>query len=127
MKLKFKVQAFQTNAVDSVVDCFAGQPRSEGISCRIDPGRGIFRAPGQHQQALLETQGFKNSDLFLTEQQVLDNIRAVQQRQNLPLSDRQKKVKSALGSQEFFFSANPPLSEAPFPPSAWTGAGAGCC
>ena len=26
MKIKFKVQPYQTNAVDSVVDCFAGQP-----------------------------------------------------------------------------------------------------
>ena len=26
MKLKFKVQPYQTQAVDSVVDCFAGQP-----------------------------------------------------------------------------------------------------
>jgi len=31
MKLKFKVQPYQTNAVDSVVDCFAGQPMVSGI------------------------------------------------------------------------------------------------
>ena len=40
MKLKFKVQPYQTNAVDAVVDCFAGQPKSNGLSYRIDPGRG---------------------------------------------------------------------------------------
>jgi hypothetical protein len=28
MKLKFKQQAFQTEAVKVVVDCFAGQPKS---------------------------------------------------------------------------------------------------
>ena len=39
MKLKFKVQAYQTSAVEAVVDCFTGQPRSDGISYRIDPGR----------------------------------------------------------------------------------------
>ncbi len=38
MKLKFKTQAYQTNAVESVVDCFAGQPKQDGINYRIDPG-----------------------------------------------------------------------------------------
>ncbi|GAT04203.1 type III restriction-modification system restriction subunit [Mycolicibacterium fortuitum subsp. acetamidolyticum] len=39
MKLQFKVQQYQTNAVDAVVDVFAGQPKHEGISYRIDPGK----------------------------------------------------------------------------------------
>jgi len=32
MKLKFKVQAYQTKAVESVVDCFVGQPNQADIS-----------------------------------------------------------------------------------------------
>ena len=39
MKLKFKQQAYQTDAVKAVVDCFAGQPKSRGFSYAIDPGR----------------------------------------------------------------------------------------
>ena len=39
MKLKFKKQAYQTNAVEAVVDCFAGQPPTSGIQYRVDPGR----------------------------------------------------------------------------------------
>ena len=41
MKLKFKTQAYQTAAVQAVVDCFKGQPpaSSEAISYRIDPGK----------------------------------------------------------------------------------------
>jgi len=39
MILKFKIQAYQTRAVDAVVDCFKGQPTSARISYRIDPGR----------------------------------------------------------------------------------------
>jgi len=39
MKLKFKKQTFQPHAVEVVVDCFAGQPRSSGIQCGIDSGR----------------------------------------------------------------------------------------
>ena len=37
MKLKFKKQAYQTLAVESVVDCFKGRPNTTGISYRIDP------------------------------------------------------------------------------------------
>ena len=35
MKLKFKHQPYQTNAVNAVVACFAGQPKEIGrASCR---------------------------------------------------------------------------------------------
>jgi type III restriction enzyme len=37
MKLKFKNQAYQTRAVEAVVDCFKGQHTRSGISYRIDP------------------------------------------------------------------------------------------
>ncbi|MEE3500908.1 DEAD/DEAH box helicase family protein [Acidiphilium acidophilum] len=80
MKLKFKVQPYQTQAVTAVVDCFAGQPMSDGITYRIDPGR-------KAQTSAFE-EGFKNADLALTELQVLGNIKDVQRRQNLPLSDK---------------------------------------
>ena len=78
MKLKFKVQPYQTNAVDSVVDCFAGQPMVSGINYRIDPGR-------KSQTSAFE-EGFKNADIALSEAQVLANIQDVQRRQNLPFS-----------------------------------------
>ena len=32
MKLKFKQQAYQTVAVEAVVNCFAGQPHQTGIN-----------------------------------------------------------------------------------------------
>jgi len=41
MKLQFKVQRYQTEAVDAVVDVFAGQPFADGVKYRIDPGRDI--------------------------------------------------------------------------------------
>lgn len=80
MKLKFKVQPYQTEAVNAVVDCFAGQPMSNGITYRIDPGR-------KAQTSAFE-EGFKNADLMLAEPQVLANIKDVQRRQNLPISDK---------------------------------------
>ncbi|MGO4111951.1 type III restriction-modification system endonuclease [Rhizobium ruizarguesonis] len=78
MKLKFKVQPYQTNAVDAVVDCFAGQPHNDSLSYRIDPGR-------KAQTSAFE-EGFKNADFALSEPQILENIQKVQRRQNLPLS-----------------------------------------
>jgi len=39
MKLQFKIQRYQTDAVDSVLEVFEGQPKHDGISYRIDPGK----------------------------------------------------------------------------------------
>ncbi|WMJ09846.1 type III restriction-modification system endonuclease [Nitrosomonas sp. sh817] len=78
MKLKFKIQPYQTNAVESVVDCFAGQPYSTGTTYRIDPGKKLLLN--------LDEMGFKNADLMLTDSQILTNIHEVQKRQNLPFS-----------------------------------------
>jgi type III restriction enzyme len=91
MKLKFKKQAYQTNAVDAVADCFAGQPKREGLNYRVDPGRA--EDAGGQAVAALETVGFKNADLALTPGQLLENIHAVQRRQNLPLSAALVKTK----------------------------------
>lgn len=84
MKLKFKTQAYQTNAVEAVVDCFAGQLKNTGIQYRIDPGRVEAGAP--QQRGFLDEEGFKNPDIALTQATLLENIHTVQRRQNLPLS-----------------------------------------
>ena len=63
MKLKFKVQPYQTLAVESVVECFAGQTNTSGMAYRIDPGRMGLQ---------LEVTGFKNTELQLTDAQLLD-------------------------------------------------------
>lgn len=90
MKLKFKQQAFQTDAVKSVVDCFAGQPKGRGFKYAIDPGRvaaGSFLAlPG------MDIQGFSNDNIALLPGILLDNLQRVQQRQNLPVSTELKKT-----------------------------------
>ena len=90
MKLKFKVQPYQTNAVESVVDCFAGQVNASGIAYRIDPGvNKKLLAQGPTLPGMdIEQTGFKNVDIQLTDAQLLTNIHAVQRRQNLPLSDK---------------------------------------
>ncbi|PSJ45066.1 restriction endonuclease subunit R [Zobellella taiwanensis] len=85
MKLKFKVQPYQTQAVASVVDCFVGQPLSSNVNYRIDPGVSTNKH-GQAGWNMSDQDGFKNADLVLSEQQLLENIHQVQSSQNLPLS-----------------------------------------
>lgn len=92
MKLKFKTQAYQTAAVQTVVDCFKGQPlaSSEAISYRIDPGKAKKGIDDLFTEA-----GFKNADLVLSDTALLDNIHQVQRSQNLPISDALVKTKVA--------------------------------
>lgn len=90
MKLKFKHQDYQTAAVEAVVDCFKGQPYIAGSTYRIDPGRTARRETSEtgrlaHIDEPRYT-GFENADLVLSDKQVLENIQAVQRRQNLPVS-----------------------------------------
>jgi type III restriction enzyme len=81
VKLKFKNQAYQTTAVEAVVDCFCGQPMSSGVSYRIDPGKVISA-----QQTMDYGDGFRNEDVRIASVEVLKNIQEVQRRQNLNLS-----------------------------------------
>jgi type III restriction enzyme len=85
MKLKFKKQAYQTAAVEAVMNCFAGQPLSSGLGYRIDPGR-IKDASQLTMTALEELGGFKNADIVLPLPKVLENVQGVQRHQNLPVS-----------------------------------------
>ena len=94
MKLKFKTQAYQTAAVQAVVDCFKGQPpaTAAAISYRIDPGK---LKTGQMIGSTVDdgSGGFKNADLKLTDIALLENITQVQHQQNLPLSTELVKTK----------------------------------
>jgi type III restriction enzyme len=101
MKLKFKTQAYQTAAVQAVVDCFKGQaPHHGGIRYRLDPGnQKTAQASPQTALALEATAekeaAFRNADFTLPDATLLDNIRTVQQGQNLPVSDAIAKTKVA--------------------------------
>ncbi|RLA82952.1 MAG: restriction endonuclease subunit R [Epsilonproteobacteria bacterium] len=91
MNIKFKTQDYQTNAVNSIVDCFEGQVKSSGIKYRVDPG--TIKEEHQRQSSIEEfevPEGVKNADFTLTANQILENIQDVQQSQNLPISDELK-------------------------------------
>ena len=74
MKFRFKVQAFQTEAVEAVADCFEGQPLDGGQRYRIDPG---LTQKGQTARLEMD-EGFRNADIALPLPAVLKNIQAVQ-------------------------------------------------
>ncbi|MCS6242459.1 MAG: DEAD/DEAH box helicase family protein [Opitutus sp.] len=84
MRLKFKVQDYQTHAVDAVVNCFVGQPKQSPARYQLDPGRGQD-ATGQ-KLADLGVDGFANADFALPVGKLLENVQAVQHGQNLPRS-----------------------------------------
>lgn len=91
MKLQFKTQAYQTQAVEALADCFTGQPFSRSTRYRIDPGKPSEQTlPVQkdmYASAEIDDAGFKNAALELTDYEILSNIKSVQRRQNLPVSE----------------------------------------
>lgn len=91
MKFQFKIQPYQTDAVNSVVNIFAGQLYQERVSYVRDLG--VRKTASQMQQldmfdeaAKVEEEpaiGFENAKLHLTDEQLLLNIRNMQQRNNI--------------------------------------------
>lgn len=99
MKLQFKVQQYQTDAVDAVVEAFAGQPKHEGISYRIDPGKvKPSTDPTLFDPSATPDSGMRNAEIALTPTQRLDNVQQVQRSRNLPLSDKLVDSKAAPGA-----------------------------
>ncbi|MBC2590740.1 type III restriction-modification system endonuclease [Rhodococcus aetherivorans] len=99
MKLQFKVQQYQTDAVDSVVEVFAGQPKHDGISYRIDPGKvnGVLN-PALFETSSTPDSGLRNAEIALTGVQLLENVNKVQRFRNLPLSAKLTDSKAAPGA-----------------------------
>ncbi|ATY14920.1 restriction endonuclease subunit R [Amycolatopsis sp. AA4] len=99
MKLQFKVQQHQTEAVDAVVDVFAGQPKHDGVSYRIDPGkRKPADGPTLWEPEPTSDSGLRNAEIELSPNQLLDNVHTVQGLRNLDLSTELKDSKAAPGA-----------------------------
>ncbi len=93
MKFHFKIQDYQTEAVDAIARVFAGQGYHAGPGYLRDLG--ALSAQPQHQQLsflkdefgeqfdLLDQTGYRNADLSLTDEQLLQNIRALQTENNI--------------------------------------------
>ncbi|YAL84520.1 type III restriction-modification system endonuclease [Dermacoccaceae bacterium W4C1] len=99
MKLQFKIQPYQTDAVDSVVDVFAGQPRRSGVSYRIDPGKVTpSEAPALFETSTTPDAGLRNAEFELSPTQLLENLHNVQKSRNLPLGAKMVDSKAAPGA-----------------------------
>ena len=93
MKFTFKIQQYQTDAVDSIAKVFEGQPHFVPAKYRrdvgnIEPDKNYF-PEWQEDQA----EGFKNENIALSDSQLLDNIRKVQTQNNIKLSSELVKDK----------------------------------
>lgn len=90
MRIKFKHQPFQLDAVKSVVGAFYGQP-NESSRFTLDKGR---RQKTEYAGDLFQTAnnepeyGFKNHAIKLPDHDILRNIQAVQRENGLKISER---------------------------------------
>lgn len=94
MKFNFKIQQYQTDAVDAVVKVFAGQEFHDRIRYVRDLGKknsqSVYQMP--MMDGVDETYdpdddtGFKNEEIGLTDAQLLQNIHKLQSENNIKLS-----------------------------------------
>ena len=83
MKFKFTIQGYQTDAVNSVVKVFAGQPFQDKLSYRRDigtQGTDLFNWKLSDEDLYM---GFANAPVALDGTQLLKNIREVQNDNNI--------------------------------------------
>ena len=91
MKLQFKIQQYQTDAVESTVDIFNGQPNQGLLEYKIDQGKVYVIDNGKRieQKGMGFSEydtGYKNGDIVLSEGELLKNIHQIQTQNNIHLS-----------------------------------------
>ncbi|MBD5241902.1 MAG: DEAD/DEAH box helicase family protein, partial [Barnesiella sp.] len=88
MKFKFKIQGYQTEAVNNTTAIFTGQPNRDSSKSRRDLGKrdsGIIRFEG-------DDGGYRNADVELSSKQLLENLHSVQTTAGVPLSKSLSKI-----------------------------------
>lgn len=102
MKFKFKIQYYQTKAVESVVNVFKGQPFKGYVKYTRDLG--IRKNKNEQQVSFLNStdnkieakeiednqysDGFENPKIILSSDEILDNIKDIQSLNNIKVSDK---------------------------------------
>ena len=81
MKFRFKIQQYQTDAVEQTVSVFAGQPSKAKVKYRRDLGK-------TNGNIVYKTDydGWRNNDVELKDTQLLANIQQIQTEANIPQS-----------------------------------------
>ena len=100
MKIQFKIQDFQLQAVKAVVDCFQGQPLKSN-KFTLERSKDIIRkakeaASGSTQVSVFETDvlediGYRNSTVHLVDTQVLKNIQTIQEANEIHQSQKNER------------------------------------
>lgn len=102
MKLQFKEQDFQVQAVKAVVDCFAGQPlktnrftleRSKELIRKAKLAAAGVVQSSAFDSEVMEDIGYRNSPIQITESQILKNIQNVQKWNDLNESQQIERPK----------------------------------
>ena len=91
MKFKFKIQQYQSDAVEAVVRVFAGQGLHDSVSYIRDKGK--IKAGTQMAMAGIDDDdvsdsGYKNEEINLTDDQLLANIQQLQNENNIKQSKK---------------------------------------
>ena len=111
MKFKFKIQEYQTKAVNSVIEVFNGQPMIDNV--RYTRDLGIIRKPKEIEtnvtttamgvaekisfygeidkeisnkeieEDIEDSDGFENAEIVLSDSQILENIINIQNQRNI--------------------------------------------
>lgn len=92
LKLKFKIQQYQTDAVKNVVKVFNGQPNKGLAEYVVDKGKTYIKDNGKLTEVKTihfeeDSTGYKNGDIVLTKDELLKNIHQVQTENNIRLSN----------------------------------------
>lgn len=92
MKLQFKIQKYQTDAVESTVDIFNGQPNQGLLDYKMDQGKVYVIDNGKRieQKGISFSgydTGYKNGEIVLSEDELLKNIHQIQTQNNIHLSN----------------------------------------
>ncbi|MCH4484459.1 DEAD/DEAH box helicase family protein [Staphylococcus haemolyticus] len=91
MKLQYKDQQFQVDAVNAITSVFEGQPKQTSSSYIMDIGN-------EENVTLDILNGFKNFPISLSDNQLLENIKSVQKDNGLIIDNR--LIKMAIGGED---------------------------
>lgn len=89
MKLKFKIQEYQTAAVEAVTKVFEGQPFNDFSHFMRDVGIRKNQQMNQFDENSID--GFNNAEIELTDAQLINNIQAIQLQNNIKQSSELSK------------------------------------
>lgn len=89
MTFKFKIQGYQTEAVENTTAIFTGQPNRNPSKYRRDLGK---HSKGMSLQFDGDDDGYRNTDVELSAKQLLENLHSVQTSAGVPLSKSLSRI-----------------------------------